>query len=760
VAIPGLVLDDRTWDDLVEEARTRLPRLSPAWTDHNIHDPGITILELLAWLTETELYRMDKVGEALRAKLLALAGSPVRGPAPSRGAVAFALAQGAGPVLLPEHLVLRAATANARMRTESGVYVSGAALRSIVVEGEGKRSDRSAALMGGSGVALWGTDPRSASREATAFRLGFRPAPPADRPLSLWVALRGGGTDAAARAALIDERGACERDPDAGPVLHHGLRAVWEWFDGATWRELSDEAVRDDTRGLTLDGAVVITPPAIPERTLPPVDEGCAWLRCRLTEGRPDRPPVAEVIAVHAVAAVGLAPLHSPLPLTDRLDEIPALGERATMALDIDADAVVSRARLDPQGVPLRVLNRRPATPAMRGELEVDLQLVGVGNGTPGQSATLPAPCDAAELEVWTIVPGESAERWAIRPDLDASRRGDAHVTLDRDGSVLRFGDGESARVVPAGAAILIRAPLVSCASGNLPAGTRLALVGADDAWNRMSLLEPDQVNLLGAAPARIASRLDDPLLVVDAAGGREPEDEETAAARLLEDVWAHERLVAILDRYAATSLDEVPAAAVEESLVPRRAVTLPDLERIARATPGTAVARARAFAEFDPAVPGVPAAGTVTVVVVPHLPVGRPAPTPGLLAAVRAFLGRRRMVGTRLVVVGPRYVDVSIAVRLALAPGAEAASVEAEVVRRVEDYLHPLIGGPRQQGWPFGRAVYRAELLAEIDRTPGVMRAYDLRLRSASGAACTNLCIAPHCLPAPGTHSIEVEAA
>ena len=35
-------LDDRRWQDLVEEGRALIPRLAPAWTDHNVHDPGIT----------------------------------------------------------------------------------------------------------------------------------------------------------------------------------------------------------------------------------------------------------------------------------------------------------------------------------------------------------------------------------------------------------------------------------------------------------------------------------------------------------------------------------------------------------------------------------------------------------------------------------------------------------------------------------------------------------------------------------------------
>ena len=49
-------LFDRRFGDLMEIGRARLPRLAPAWTDHNAHDPGITLMELLAWVAEAQLY--------------------------------------------------------------------------------------------------------------------------------------------------------------------------------------------------------------------------------------------------------------------------------------------------------------------------------------------------------------------------------------------------------------------------------------------------------------------------------------------------------------------------------------------------------------------------------------------------------------------------------------------------------------------------------------------------------------------------------
>lgn len=56
-------LDDRTYDDLVNEARAALPAIHPGWTDHNPSDPGIALVELLAWLSEILIYRTGRIPE-------------------------------------------------------------------------------------------------------------------------------------------------------------------------------------------------------------------------------------------------------------------------------------------------------------------------------------------------------------------------------------------------------------------------------------------------------------------------------------------------------------------------------------------------------------------------------------------------------------------------------------------------------------------------------------------------------------------------
>jgi len=72
LSVPNL--DDRTYDQLAAEARSLLPQYFPAWTDHNPSDPGITLLELFAFLMETVIYQLNRILERSLEHFAALAG--------------------------------------------------------------------------------------------------------------------------------------------------------------------------------------------------------------------------------------------------------------------------------------------------------------------------------------------------------------------------------------------------------------------------------------------------------------------------------------------------------------------------------------------------------------------------------------------------------------------------------------------------------------------------------------------------------------
>ncbi|MDR0312019.1 MAG: putative baseplate assembly protein [Treponema sp.] len=87
--IPKNNLDDRTFDDIVSEAIRLIPRYCPEWTNHNPTDPGITLVELFAWMTEMVLYRLNQVPEKIYLSLLELMGLSLIPPQSARAVIRF-----------------------------------------------------------------------------------------------------------------------------------------------------------------------------------------------------------------------------------------------------------------------------------------------------------------------------------------------------------------------------------------------------------------------------------------------------------------------------------------------------------------------------------------------------------------------------------------------------------------------------------------------------------------------------------------------
>jgi predicted phage baseplate assembly protein len=102
VRLPEIQLDDRRFQDLVSEARLKITRACPEWTEHNVSDPGITLIELFAWMTEMTIYRLNRVPDKLHVALLELLGIRLDGPSAAMTSLRFRLAEPASePIHIP-----------------------------------------------------------------------------------------------------------------------------------------------------------------------------------------------------------------------------------------------------------------------------------------------------------------------------------------------------------------------------------------------------------------------------------------------------------------------------------------------------------------------------------------------------------------------------------------------------------------------------------------------------------------------------------
>ena len=117
-------LDDRKWADLVDEGRALIPVYGPEWTDHNASDPGITFIELLAWIAEMDVYELNQISDRDRLKFLRLVGVVPQPPHPARAVLRITLVNGTTALALPagvEFLGQDASAVATRYRTGHAV---------------------------------------------------------------------------------------------------------------------------------------------------------------------------------------------------------------------------------------------------------------------------------------------------------------------------------------------------------------------------------------------------------------------------------------------------------------------------------------------------------------------------------------------------------------------------------------------------------------------------------------------------------------
>ena len=101
-------LDDRTFAQIVAEAKTLIPRYTPEWTDWNESDPGVTLIELFAWLAESIGYRLNQAPERCLLTFLDVLGIEPLAARPATTDLTFTVRQGeTRPITVPERTVVR-----------------------------------------------------------------------------------------------------------------------------------------------------------------------------------------------------------------------------------------------------------------------------------------------------------------------------------------------------------------------------------------------------------------------------------------------------------------------------------------------------------------------------------------------------------------------------------------------------------------------------------------------------------------------------
>ncbi|MCP4654021.1 MAG: putative baseplate assembly protein [bacterium] len=401
-------LDTRTFEELVREARLRIPRYTPEWTDFNDSDPGITLVQLFAWLSEMMLFQMNRVPDRNYIKFLKLLDMELAPAQPAVAQLSFTPQAGAArvdPVPRGAQIAAQSPEGGAPIlfETEEGLDLIPLPLTDVQVY---------------DGSAFTVVTPANAPDEppfhpfgwvpqvGSALYLGFDETDP-ERAGSL--------STARAFPRLMRLRVFLPPSAAAGPPPLVNL--VWEYrAKGATrhWRRL--DVYHDGSAAMSREGDVLVEGPGDVVRTAEGKlgkDSERYWLRCRIVGGGYDagQEPEIDFLRPNTVTARNLTTVR---------DEL--LGSS--------------------EGLPDQsfTFSRRPVRP---------------------DSLRLGTEKDGAEPETWQRV-----------DDLLVSGPRDPHYVLNPTAGELRFGDGRHGRIPVAGSRIVAyEYRYGGGAAGNLGAG-------------------------------------------------------------------------------------------------------------------------------------------------------------------------------------------------------------------------------------------------------------------------------------------------
>lgn len=741
--LPTPNLDDRTFEQLVAEARARIPRYTPEWTNFNDADPGMTLVKLHAWMTETILYRLNRLPDLNYIKFLELLNVPPRPAEAATAELTFTLKKLNNPtdplvVLIPKNTQVSVNDPDLAepliFETERTLTALNAVLATIIVPASG---DNPLEL-----VTEYDPDKVEVKIQHPFYPFGETPVvgaycllgvmlrphrkPKEDYGLDRFPA---GELDVTALIPQVfeeDAAGTIITGPESleclfpWQVAAQSSGIIWEAYigtehanfphDAANWTPLS---THDDTALFTRGGHIYLqTPGGLPAISFNDLDRAF-W---RELEGR-KKPPTTDAELIDDLngpdAFLDPADLDwDKLGLADaEVDNIAALiaqinaTELDYTALDDKAwkkagyatapvpyELVWFRARLaqmpqEPPQVSHFLLNTVPATAAVTRVEEI----LGASDGRPNQQFSLrrrPLLVDVETLRPALTLEIEElgrAEAWEAVPDFYGAGPDAAVFLVDSNAGTITFGDGLHGRIPVAGAQIVARSYRYGGGTvGNAGAATITALKSA--------LPNVDKVTNARAA-----------------AGGRDAE-----------------------------SLDEVMLRAPHDLRMRDRAVTADDFAQLARQTRGVPLHRAyalpltRVLPDTTPPTFQSDAAGAVTVVILPENKEDTPQPTADQLRLVCAHLNQRRLITTELYVVGPRYLEIKLDAAVVVSRDKDLKAVKDALTTVLLDYFHPLRGGEDGQGWPFGADIYLGNVYRQFLAVAGVRRVICLEIMPA----------------------------
>ncbi|MCA9934701.1 MAG: putative baseplate assembly protein [Ardenticatenaceae bacterium] len=372
-------LDDRHFQDIVDEAKKRIPYYIEEWTDHNVSDPGVTMIELFAWMTDIILYRLNQVPDLHYVKFMDLLGIRLKEPVPARVPVTFWLS---APLEAPISIPAGTEVASTQTETEPSIIfttdekftIAPPKLVSMVSSIVTEEEERTIALHDPDRLRRGlDTVPAFTARpqDDDALYFGF------EEDVSYYFL----GFD-----LTCDPTGGAGIDPNLPPY-------VWEASTGSLdepWARCDVDPGEDNTKGMNVSGRIRVHLPEMGKHSVG--KESLFWVRVRVLQ--------------RGEYETGMRPYRT----TPRLQQIGLSTWGGTTM----------------------------ATHAQR----VNKEMLGVSDGSPGQrfQVQVTPVLQRRPGETLLVYDGEKPEQWVEVPDFSLSGPDDNHFTLDSVTGELRLG--------------------------------------------------------------------------------------------------------------------------------------------------------------------------------------------------------------------------------------------------------------------------------------------------------------------------------
>lgn len=712
--LPVPNLDDRSFEQIMREAKELIPRLAPDWTDENAHDPGITLLELLAWHIEMQQYRINRMSVEYDRKFLALLGGWPMDRQPATTSVSFT--QVHDVTYIPFGTAIK--VGQLQFETVRSITIIPERATSITLKHEGTSKELTQNIRSGRVVFYpFGDKGEVGSQMIITLE---KPLPQV-MPLSLFIEL--------------DGQPAAHRIPARYKQFYPSATVEWSYYaedeQGGSWQPLRME--RDESYSFHQSGPILFE--------LPFSSQKIATIKAEVVAGRfDDIPRVRRMMWNEVFTSQGKT-----WCIEQRFDgwgeETRKLGQSEPVHLylyhalflsghvqvqykledgwidvspqyfhfeygDTYVMLIIEPFEMIPIGnESIRVVGIDPEF--------VDKQYIGSGTGISHQVYPLPISSiysDQLLVQVgeWNPELNQMLWRdWDRVLDFDHSTMSSPHYVISEDEQIF-FSDGIYGMSPSPSPAPNIR--FISYRTGEGRKGNV-----KEDTLKSM-IVHNQQLQVSNLFPAY---------------GGRDPETIAEALAR--------------------TKL---------EVLDPKCAITEKDIEARVLEIPGVNIARVKAISGYHRALTNYPqerAMGHISIVVVPRSSHYFANPSEGLKQTIAVHMEPYRLLTNNYHIIGPEYIKVTI--RAVIVVEAQYEGKEHEVVTALNQWLIPEKTS-QSDGWEFGKSINKSDVYDYIHSVAGIVYIQDLWIM-AEGHQVTqeeggDIRIPPNGLAYSGEHEIE----